>query len=1030
MRIALFSRNARPADAIGRQVVAKWNYFRQQGAEVRVYLAESEPLHPALADVIDLPAREIWQSADHRAYLKSCDLILAEFGAAYDLVELLPALAGRGPGIVVDYHGITPPELADPPLYGDIDAARRQRGLLWAADRVIVHSRFAAEELESAIGLPAPRIHRVPCHVPQPGGRGTDPARLRQAHGLASATVLLFVGRLARNKQPELLVQALKRFAPSVHAVFVGPQDDVYAARKFACLLEARRLGVERRVHFLGHTDEADLDGWYRVADVLVVPSAHECFGLPVIEAMARGTPVACADRAALPETLGHAGLTFHGDCAEDLASQVSRYLSPLAGPRANRIALVTHRFGTHFAGGAEASLRRMARALQEANYEVEVFTTCSDHESRWANTLPNGTGREDGFTVHRFRIDPYDPDALGRAYEAILRERGRVEADVQLQFLENSLGSSALLAELEARRDSFAAILVGPYLFKLTHDVASRFGEQVLLVPCFHDEPLAYVPAFREAYRGVGGLLFHSAAEARLTSERLAINHPRHGIVGTVLAESAFQGDPAAGRRRCGEQYLVYCGRYCPEKGLDRLVQFMDQYVAVHGEGLRLVCLGHGPMPLPARAWLTDLGFVEEATKRDVLAGALALVNLSPNESLSIVALEAWALGVPVLVSRGCPVLVDQLDRGQGGACVGSQEEFEEVLNLWRHNPEAARVRGQAGLQFVRREYASPGHYAETLVNVVTSLQRPLRDLAREHGLPRARLCGEDDWRRNLDEVISPMTIPRGQPRGESRERPGRARVDLRPIPSTLTCTTSQPTTTVTLRVINRGDGVLAHRGPARACLVTRVLRGTARPAMTLLTLPLVPGQEQLCVADVLVPRRPGAYRIEFRLQHGKRTLAKQVLPLRVTRPAETAPISSQTPLAPLIDSARTTLADARRLQGLPENYLDVTEGRFSRLKRRIKSKLLNNFRKAYVDVAFRQQSALNRKLIAVMSLLVDTASAAPAAEEAALRGRIDRLEHALRREVRHRRRLQRLLERGRPAEQDEPRLSEGGPV
>ena len=118
----------------------------------------------------------------------------------------------------------------------------------------------------------------------------------------------------------------------------------------------------------------------------------------------------------------------------------------------------------------------------------------------------------------------------------------------------------------------------------------------------------------------------------------------------------------------------------------------------------------------------------------------------------------------------------------------------------------------------------------------------------------------------------------------------------------------------------------------------------------------------------------------------------------------------ASSSAFTPLVHTARQALTDARRLQNLPDDYVDVTEGKLAGLKHKVKRKLLNNFRKAYVDVAFRQQSALNRKMIAVMSLLLDTATVP--AGDAALRQRVDQLERHLRRERRVRRQLQRQLD------------------
>src|SRR5207237_859153 len=159
------------------------------------------------------------------------------------------------------------------------------------------------------------------------------------------------------------------------------------------CRALARRLGVADRLHFLGQVTGEELAEAYRSADVLVMPSLHEGFCLPVVEAMACGLPVIAARATALPETVGDAGPTFTPDDAADLAGQLRRVLAGAAPspvpplPRRGegskkRIAIVCFRFGADVVGGAETSLRTMAQALQAQGCGVEVFTTCTKAES------------------------------------------------------------------------------------------------------------------------------------------------------------------------------------------------------------------------------------------------------------------------------------------------------------------------------------------------------------------------------------------------------------------------------------------------------------------------------------------------------------------------------------------------------------------------------------------------------------------------------------------------------------------------
>ncbi len=85
------------------------------------------------------------------------------------------------------------------------------------------------------------------------------------------------------------------------------------------------RSGVEGDVRWLGWTADADLEGLYALAARFVFPSLYEGFGLPVLEAMQRGVPVACSDRSSLPEVAGDAALLFDPDDPRAIAARRSR---------------------------------------------------------------------------------------------------------------------------------------------------------------------------------------------------------------------------------------------------------------------------------------------------------------------------------------------------------------------------------------------------------------------------------------------------------------------------------------------------------------------------------------------------------------------------------------------------------------------------------------------------------------------------------------------------------------------------------
>jgi len=90
------------------------------------------------------------------------------------------------------------------------------------------------------------------------------------------------------------------------------------------------------------------------------------------------------------------------------------------------------------------------------------------------------------------------------------------------------------------------------------------------------------------------------------------------------------------------------YCGRYLREKGVATLLEYARRYAEQYPDRFTFVFLGQGDLAIPRESWARDLGVVSEARKCEVLAAADALVQFSRNESLSLVALEAWGARHP----------------------------------------------------------------------------------------------------------------------------------------------------------------------------------------------------------------------------------------------------------------------------------------------------------------------------------------------------------------------------------------------
>jgi glycosyltransferase involved in cell wall biosynthesis len=195
------------------------------------------------------------------------------------------------------------------------------------ADRILTYSEAQKRDIVKLLGLPPDRVDAVPLG---PGtedlGDPVDESDLRRRLDLGSGPIVLAVSVRRPSKNLLRLVEALGLVRESVGdavLVLVGrasPHDEELRA-------QAAHSGVSEAVRFPGHVSDAELEGLYSCASCLVHPSLHEGFGLPVLEAMRRGLPVACARASSLPEVAGDAALYFDPLDVPDLAAQVTRLL-------------------------------------------------------------------------------------------------------------------------------------------------------------------------------------------------------------------------------------------------------------------------------------------------------------------------------------------------------------------------------------------------------------------------------------------------------------------------------------------------------------------------------------------------------------------------------------------------------------------------------------------------------------------------------------------------------------------------------
>jgi len=220
------------------------------------------------------------------------------------------------------------------------------------------------------------------------------------------------------------------------------------------------------------------------------------------------------------------------------------------------------------------------------------------------------------------------------------------------------------------------------PYLFHPTvYGVPASKGRAVMH-PAAHDEAPLRLPLFRQVMRQLRGLVFYTHEERRVTEARFHVGATPQLVLGLGIEE--HEGDAGAARDALGigdAPYVVCVGRVDPSKGTTTLGQFFAAYKERHPGPLKLVLVGQVVEPPPAHPDIVCTGLVSEEVKWGALRGAEVYVTPSAYESFSLVVLESWMAGVPVLVNARCGATREHCERSGGGLWFDDYAHFEALL-------------------------------------------------------------------------------------------------------------------------------------------------------------------------------------------------------------------------------------------------------------------------------------------------------------------------------------------------------------
>ena len=374
------------------------------------------------------------------------------------------------------------------------------------------------------------------------------------------------------------------------------------------------------------------------------------------------------------------------------------------------KVAYVLPRYGEEVVGGAEHAIRMIAeRLVSHVGWEVDVLTTCALDARTWADDYPAGEVEINGVRVHRFpSVSGRHPDFDSFSNHVLLGpEPSRAD---QERWVEMQGPVCPDVVDAAVASDA-GVVIFKPYLYYPTVYGVPKLGERALMHPAAHDEPALRLPILRHVFAECRGFVFNMVGERRLVEQHFDVANRRQLVLGFGIDTSP--GDAAAARTTFGigpdEPYLLSIGRVDESKGSLLLAKWFAAYKDRHPGPLMLVLAGQVVDAPPDHPDMVLAGIVPEQLKWDALAGATAVVQPSPYESLSLALLEGWAVGRPAVVNAACPATSEHVRRSGGGLAFTGYASFEVLLDKLLGDPALRDRFGARGREYVERNYRWP---------------------------------------------------------------------------------------------------------------------------------------------------------------------------------------------------------------------------------------------------------------------------------------------------------------------------------
>jgi glycosyltransferase involved in cell wall biosynthesis len=371
------------------------------------------------------------------------------------------------------------------------------------------------------------------------------------------------------------------------------------------------------------------------------------------------------------------------------------------------KLAFVIQRYGLEVNGGAELHCRWLAERLA-LRHQVEVFATRALDYLEWKNHYPKGTEIVNGIPVHRSTVKRTRNARLFASLSNVCFHEAHTREEEIAWVRENGPFSPELVQAVKDARPRFDRVFFYCYRYYHSFHGVPAVKDRAILVPTAEEDPAIHLEVMKPLFRAPRGLVYLTPEEQALVEDASGNASVPSIVIGSGI--NLPEADPALDfREKHGLErpFVLYVGRVDRNKGALTLFAYFKKFLEETHADVDLVLAGKAVVPIPEHPRIRHVGFISEEEKVAALRQCRLLVMPSPYESLSVIVLEAWKLGVPVIANARCKVLAGQCLRSNGGLFYHGYAEFTEALRLVLQDDTLAASLGRQGRAYVDREYA-----------------------------------------------------------------------------------------------------------------------------------------------------------------------------------------------------------------------------------------------------------------------------------------------------------------------------------